>query len=372
MAAVLLHEECRPFLSCLRISFASFENIFELRRLICAGTKLNTGSSMPGRHVLMSRRRFIAAMSASFLGAHSRADRGQEQPAVPDLFAGIQLEWLAPALKASFDGTLRKISEMGYRNVELLSDFGRTPRELVSSLRAHGLHCESRLFWAPRNDADSTGLLDQQIEFAQAMGLQYLVVLMASPVPLAEGVYGAALADALARLTLDDYKRQAEFLNMLGAQTQKAGIQLAYHNFNAEFHLYDGKPAYDYLLDWTDASLVKMELDCGWVASSGMGPVRYLRDYPGRFPLLHLKDVRVRDPNTVLRLDPIEVGSGIVNWNPLLSQAISSGVKKAYVEFEPKKPYERPLLESASRCLDFLRLHARSLHALQSTALLIA
>jgi sugar phosphate isomerase/epimerase len=95
-----------------------------------------------------------------------------------------------------------------------------------------------------------------------------------------------------------------------------------------------------------------------------MDPVRYLRDYPDRFPLLHLKDVRVRDPNTVLRLDPIEVGSGIVNWDPLLAQAVASGVKKGYVEFEPKKPYRRPLLESANSCLDFLRLHARALHAL--------
>jgi sugar phosphate isomerase/epimerase len=319
---------------------------------------------MPKRHLLISRRRFIAAVSASILSAHSRADRSQEQPAVPDLIAGIQLAWLGPALKASFDGTLRKISEMGYRNVELLSDLGRTPGQLVSSLRAHGLQCDSRLFWAPRDFADSQSLLAQQIEFAEAMGLRYLVVLMPSPVPLADGLKGAALADALARLTLEDYKRQAEFLNTLGAQTKKAGIQLAYHNFNAEFRLYDGKPAYDYLLDWTDGSLVKMEMDCGWVASSGMDPVRYLRDYPERFPLLHLKDVRVRDPNTVLRLDPIEVGSGIVNWDPLLAQAVASGVKKGYVEFEPKEPYRRPLLESANRCLNFLRLRARALHAL--------
>jgi sugar phosphate isomerase/epimerase len=308
----------------------------------------------------ISRRRFIAAVSASILSAHSRADHRRELPAVTDLIDGIQLEWLAPELKVSFDGTLRKISEMGYRNVELLSDFGKTPRELVSSLKAHGLRCESRLFWARLDYADSKSVLAQQIEFAEAMGLRYLVVLRPSPVPLADGIDRAALADALARLTLEDYKRQADFLNALGTQTQKAGIQLAYHNFNAEFRLYNGKPAYDYLLDWTDGSLVKMEMDCGWVASSGMDPVRYLRDYPGRFPLLHLKDVRVRDPNTVLRLDPIEVGSGIVNWDPLLAQAIASGVKKGYVEFEPKKPYERPLLQSADRCLEFLRLHARA------------
>ena len=319
---------------------------------------------MPKHPLSISRRRFIAAISASILGARSRAAGSQQRHSVSDLIAGIQLEWLAPVLKVSFDGTLRRISEMGYRNVELLSDFGRTPRQLVSSLRAHGLQCESRLFWAPRDDADSTSLLAQQIEFAEAMGLRYLVVLMSSPVPLAHGIERAALEEALARLTLEDYKRQAELLNTLGAQTQKAGIQLAYHNFNAEFRLYDGKPAYDYLLNWTDGSLVKMEMDCGWLASSGMDPVRYLRDYPDRFPLLHLKDVRVRDPNTAFRLDPIEVGSGIVNWDPLLAQAVASGVKKAYVEFEPKKPYERPLLESANRCLDFLRLRARALQAL--------
>jgi hypothetical protein len=166
---------------------------------------------MSRRHLLISRRRFIAAVSASILSARSRADPSQEQPAVTDLISGIQLEWLGPALNASFDGTLRKLSEMGYRNVELLSDFGRTPRQLVSSVRAHGLQCESRLFWASRDYADSRSLLAQQIEFAEAMRLRYLVVLMPSPVPLADGLEGAALADALARVTLEDYKRRRSF-----------------------------------------------------------------------------------------------------------------------------------------------------------------
>jgi sugar phosphate isomerase/epimerase len=309
----------------------------------------------------ITRRKFLAGTSIALLSAHSFV-KGNPHDSVASklLVTGIQLQWLSPELEKDFDGTLGQIAAMGYKDVELADNFGRTPRELVASFNAARLRCESRHFWIEPGSNSIQAELAQQIEFAHAMGLRYLVAVAPIPVKLRDNLDAKAFTEALDRVTLDDYRRLAGLLNTLGVQTRAAGIQLAYHNFNTEFRRFDGVAAYDRLLQWTDPDLVKMEMDCGWLVAGGADPTRYLRDYPGRFRLLHIKDVRESDPNTVLRLKPVEVGGGIVSWAPLLTAARSAHVRVAYVEFEPEPPLARPLLESARMCLDYLQRVERS------------
>jgi len=306
---------------------------------------------------VLTRRGFLAGASAALLTSRNTSAGGISGDKLQ--VTGLQLEWLSPDLKKDFDGTLSKIASLGYREVELVDNFGRTPEQLLTSLNAVGLRCKSRLFWIDPGSSALQSDFANQLEFAQAMGLTYLVALMPAPIPLADDLKGRALAAALDRITLDDYKRQAELLNKLGAQAQRAKIQLGYHNFNTEFRRFDGIPAYDRLLQWTDPVLVKMEMDIGWLVAGGADPVKYFRENKGRFPLVHVKDVKERDPNTVLRLKPVEVGSGIVDWSPALSAARAAGAQIGYVEYEPEPPLERPLLESAKICIDYLRAASR-------------
>ena len=304
----------------------------------------------------LSRRRFLAATGATALSAAISADAASL--AAHFDVKGLQLEWLSPELKKDFAGTLRKLAAMGYRDVELLSDFGRSPRQLIQDLKAAGLRCESRLYWLRPEARKLEDFIAEHIEFAQAMELRYLVYM--KPLPLDDVELRvlfsdqSKLAGAIDKIRLDDFKRQAELFNKIGAQTQRAGIQFAYHNFNIEFLRFGGTTGFDELLHSTDPDLVKIEMDCGWVTAGGADPAAYLRKYPGRFPLLHIKDVKDRDPNTALRLKPVEVGHGIVDWTQVLAAARASGAKGGYVEFEPPPPYERPLLESAKLCFDFL------------------
>lgn len=305
----------------------------------------------------LTRREFVAVAGSAVLGT----DLMSPIVATEHKFklTGVQLGWLSPELEKDFDGTLQRLAGIGYRHVELLGDFNRSAPQLLKSLRNAGLKCESSLFWLHSGTADFDAEISKQIEFAHALDLKYLVALM--PLPMSIQIdprwktQPQLMEAALEKSTLDDYKRAAELFNSLGVATKRAGIQFVYHNFNYEFRSIDGVRGYDELLRLTDADLVKMELDCGWMKSSGQDPAHYLRKHPGRFPLLHLKDVKDNDPNTVFRLKPVEVGYGIMDWKEVLAAARESGAKIGYVEFEPPPPLARPLLASAKLCLDYLR-----------------
>jgi sugar phosphate isomerase/epimerase len=301
-----------------------------------------------------TRRNFLGMATAALASTRIPSLRAAPRERLES--TGIQLAWLTPDLETNFDGTLGALAAMGYTQVELLGGFGRSPRQLLASLKSAGLRCESALFWLqpePKLAADIT----KQIEFAHALGLKYLVCLSPLPPGVAvEDSSAPALTAALDKLTLDDFKREAELFNRIGEQTKKAGIQFAYHNFNVEFRSFNGVLGYDELLRSTDPALVKMEMDIGWLTASGEDPARYLREHPGRFPLVHIKDVANHDPNHLLRLKPIEVGKGIVDWPKVMAAARAAGARIGYVEYEPEPPpFERSLLASARLCLDYLQ-----------------
>jgi sugar phosphate isomerase/epimerase len=90
---------------------------------------------------------------------------------------------------------------------------------------------------------------------------------------------------------------------------------------------------------------VRLELDCGWVASAGLDPVTYLKRWPHRYMGLHVKDVKAGFvPNFAMQTLPTEVGSGVMDWPAILRAAWSAGVRQYYLEQEP--PFSRPPLES--------------------------
>jgi sugar phosphate isomerase/epimerase len=160
--------------------------------------------------------------------------------------------------------------------------------------------------------------------------------------------------------TLDNWKRTAELLNSYGERLQRAGLSLAYHNHNIDFRRFGDQTAYEVLVTSTDAAHVRLELDCGWVASAGLDPVVYLERWPQRFMGLHVKDVKAGFvPNFAMQTLPTEVGSGVMNWPGILKAAYRAGVREYYVEQEG--PFVRPPLESVKISLDYLSRETRQL-----------
>jgi len=135
--------------------------------------------------------------------------------------------------------------------------------------------------------------------------------------------------------TPDGWKRAAETFNRAGEESLKSGIQLAYHNHVEEFKaLPDGKLPYDILLSESDPKLVKMELDLGWAHEAKVDPLAYFEKYPGRFPLVHVKDFDNHDMMT-------EVGSGVIDWKAIFAKADLAGIKHYFVEHDqPMMPME--------------------------------
>lgn len=150
--------------------------------------------------------------------------------------------------------------------------------------------------------------LQQVVDEAAAGGLPYLVC---SSAPVG---------------TLDEIKTTIDIFNRAGEACKKAGIQFAYHNHATEFDTIEGKRPYDLIMQGTDKNLVKMELDLAWATKAKQDPVALFKEYPGRFPLWHVKDI---DAN---REKITEIGNGIVDFKSVFAAAKLAGMKHFFYE----------------------------------------
>jgi sugar phosphate isomerase/epimerase len=249
---------------------------------------------------------------------------------------GLQLYTVRHALAKDFEGTLRAVAALGYQEVELYSFFNRKASETRAALKSAGLTCPSGHYMA----SELRSGLEERIGYARELGLSYMV---------------CALLQPHERKSLDDYRRLAELFNQIGVETRRAGLQFVYHCHNFEFTTYGSVVALDELLRRTDPKFVEIELDTYWVSRAGRDPVACLNKYPGRFSLLHLKDMK---PGHAPTLDFkegcdafTELGRGSIDWKRLLRAALESGVKHYFVE---QDLCERPALESVRMSYEYL------------------
>jgi sugar phosphate isomerase/epimerase len=244
---------------------------------------------------------------------------------------GLQLHTVRTELQKDFVRTIEKVASIGYTEVEFAGYFNHPPKEirqLLDRLRliAPGAH-------VPYDSLiDSLG---KTIDDALILGHRYIVL---------PGV------DENLRRTIDDWKRIADNLNRAGEVTRKSEIQIVYHNHEAELVPLNGVIPYHMLLEECQPDLVGMEMDVCWIVVGGHDPFGYFLKYPGRFPLLHLKDVMKaklpegKDINSIPLRDRFimsDVGSGFIDWKSLLAAAAISGTRHCFVEHDhPETPVE--------------------------------
>jgi len=237
---------------------------------------------------------------------------------------GIQLYTLREAMSENVPHTFRQLAHIGYREVEFAGYFDHDAEELRRLLDEHDLTAPSS--HVPLELMQSEP--EKTLEFAVALGHRYLVV---------------PWLPEEQRQSIDQYRRTAETFNRLGEQCKAAGLQFAYHNHAFEFDVIDGQVPYDVLLNETDPELVGMEMDVYWVSKAGRSPVRYLTEWPGRFPLWHLKDM-LSDGSMV------DVGDGEIDFPALLELRDKAGLRHGFVEHDhPEKAFR-----SAERSFEFL------------------
>jgi sugar phosphate isomerase/epimerase len=303
-----------------------------------------------------SRRQFLAAAGAtagSTLLALRASKKVWAAPSIPP--AGIQLYTVNEALTKDPRGTLATLAAIGYREVETAGFANLSATDFRKLLDESKLHCPSaHLYFGFQ---ETRKLLDD----ANTLGVQYVVSSVLPPSP-PTGKDFAAVLKALNSLTLDDFKKVAQFANKIGEQAKQAGLQYAYHNHNFEFRdLGNGQTGYSVLLKETDPGLVKFEADCGWMITAGVKPVEFLRNYPARYAMIHVKDFTPSThTSTTLAIGTeqhaTELGRGHIDYKPILAAARKAGVEHFFVEQDP------PMIDMTA--LDAAKVDYEYLHPL--------
>jgi sugar phosphate isomerase/epimerase len=268
---------------------------------------------------MTTRRTFI--QQAGLLSAAVVFNSCTVFPTEREKLLGIQLYTLRNQLAKGTKDVLVKIAAAGYKDVETFGYdrknhfFGLEPKDFKSLLNDNGLvstcgHYNSGEFIG----TDSDDEMKMAIEAANAIGQKCVIV---------------PYLEAELRNSADDYKRIAQRLSHAALLCKDANLELAYHNHDFEFTQFGSKTGYDILLDETDASLVKMELDLYWITKAGKDPLAYFQKYPGRFTSFHIKDMGKND-----KTQNVNIGDGSIDFKTILGQAKKAGGKYYFVEYD--------------------------------------
>ncbi len=277
---------------------------------------------------MKSRRKFLKETGAFALGSMLIPSIAMALSKHKVKNTGIQLYTFRKEMLADAAGTLKQIAALGIKQIESAGSekghyYGFKPKEMKQICAGLGMTLRS-------GHAHVDDKWKQTIDEAAESGQEYLIC---SSMP-ANGQ------------TIDNYKKVADMFNKAGEESKKAGIKFGYHNHEYEFETVDGKVLYDVLMENTDANLVHMELDLGWVITTGKNPVDYFKKYPGRFPLWHLKDM------DLVKKHSVEFGKGGLNISEMLSHAKLSGMKYFFVEQEE---YSSTPLQSMKENMEYLK-----------------
>lgn len=250
---------------------------------------------------------------------------------------GIQLWSVRQEMARNARPTLAALASYGYTQIESFGDgdpgnmfWGMKPEALKSFLDGIGLNLVSA-----HCDADYTLNFARRDEFKKladtAAGIRMKYLINPFMVQLK---------------TIDAFKRASEQFNKQGEICKNAGLRFGYHNHNYSFKKIDGLYPQDVMMLETDPSLVDFEMDIYWVVDAGEDPENWLKKYPDRFRLCHIKDhysdeitaslvkkETPEEPELGLNVS-CDLGKGKINYPEILKTAMANGVKYFFVEQE--------------------------------------
>ena len=242
---------------------------------------------------------------------------------------GIQLYSVRADMKADPLGTLKQLSDMGYRHVEHANYanrkfYGWSVSEFKKILNGFGMSMPSghTVLDAKHWDAskkDFTNEWKYTVEDAAAMGQSFVI----SP-----------WLEESKRKSMSDLKSFMEIFNRSGELCKKFGMKFGYHNHDFEFsEKVEGKVLFDIILAETDPNLVMQQLDIGNMLNGGAKALEVMQQYPGRFESMHVKDeIKATEGN-----EPFEstiLGNGVVPIKSIIDLGRASGTKHFIIEQE--------------------------------------
>ena len=283
---------------------------------------------------MVNRREFLKTASLLVAGGIVSSELLSSCGSAVKKNIGLQLYSLRDDVKdLGIQKVLEVVAKMGYVNLETAgySDgkmYGLAPAEFKKIVDDLGMKLtsahigrnlsdnldEDMAWWSKATDAHNTA------------GMRYMVMPMS---PLSRN--GA---------TMENVMRYADYFNSIGLITAGASIAFGYHNHAFEFeNKIDGVTVYDLLLENTSPNHVLFQNDVFWTIRGGYDPIDYMKKYPNRIKLLHIKD------------DKAIGASGKIDFKPIFDQFYANGMKDWYVEVEE---YIGTPQEDVKQSYDFL------------------
>ncbi len=239
---------------------------------------------------------------------------------------GVQLYTFRNQIPQDVPGTFEKISKMGIRELEGGGTYGLPVPEFKALLKKHNMKIVSV-------GADFNQLADNPqpaVDLAKTFDAKYVVVFW---IPH-EQPFG-----------IEDAKKAVEVFNRTGKLLKENGISLCYHPHGYEFTPYEQGTLFDYIATNTDPQYFNFEMDVFWVKHPGQNPVALLEKYPGRFPLMHLKDRKHGTEGNQKGQADVEsnvvLGTGDVGIAAIMKAAKKAGVKHYFIEDESSRSMEQ-------------------------------
>lgn len=242
----------------------------------------------------------------------------------------VQLYTLRDLIAKDFASTVAEVARIGYSGVEL-AGWGnlKSAQEAKRALDDAGLRIVGAHVGIEQLETDLHRVLDEQHALNNST-----IILPWMPEDRRRDAAG--------------WKRAANGLNQIGGVCRERGFELCYHHHSVEFQKFDGKSGMDILLENTEPTLVRIELDTYWLKDGGEDPAGFIRRLGRRVSLVHLKDMTEGPPR---RFAP--VGTGILDFKSILAAMRQSGVRWGIVEQDDC--YDTPPLDAIRISLENLR-----------------
>jgi sugar phosphate isomerase/epimerase len=232
---------------------------------------------------------------------------------------GLQLYSLRGDFAKDVPGTMARVSEFGFKYVELASTYNMPPDKFLALLASNKLKAVSGHFSYDMYRTNAHEVAHQ----AEALGLKYA---------------GCAWIAHKDEFDEQETREAAKVFNNAGKILAEHGIQFFYHTHGYEFRPHGNGTLFDLLMAETDPKLVKYQMDVFWVVHPGQDPVKWLEKYAGRWELMHVKDMKKGTERNFSGHsnvnNDVQVGTGIMDWPAILATARRVGVKWYFIEDE--------------------------------------